>query len=81
MLGNAVPDKAILQKVNQRVQVTGTGSQSKVTVNVRGGDVTVGGTIQYEMQRRNILKAAGRVAGVRRVIDQMQVEKKKRTWQ
>jgi osmotically-inducible protein OsmY len=80
MQANEVPDKAILQKVTQHVQLTGTGSQSKVTVNVRGGDVTVGGTIQYEMQRRNILKAASRVAGVRRVIDQMQVVTKKRTW-
>ena len=70
MLGNEVPDKAILQKVHQRVQQTGTGSQSKVTVNVRRGEVTVGGTIQYEMQRHNILRAAGRVAGVRRVVDQ-----------
>ena len=80
MLGNEVPDNAILQKVNQRVQQTGTGSQSKVTINVRGGEVTVGGTIQYEMQRRNILRAAGSVGGVRRVIDQLQVETKKRTW-
>ena len=80
MLGNEVPDKALLQKVNQRVQQTGTGSQSKVTVNVRRGEVTVSGSIQYEMQRQNILKAAGRVAGVRRVVDQLQLSPKKRNW-
>jgi len=80
MLGNEVPDKALLQKVNQRVQQTGTGSQSKVAVNVRRGEVTVSGTIQYEMQRQNILRAAGRVAGVRRVVDQLQLQAKKQNW-
>ena len=80
MLGNEVPDRALLLKVNQRVQQTGTGSQSKVTVNVRRGEVTVGGTIQYEMQRHNILRAAGRVGGVRRVVDQLQLQAKKRNW-
>ena len=80
MLGNEVPDRALLQKINQRVQQTGTGSQSKVTINVRRGEVTVGGTIQYEMQRQNILRAAGRVAGVRRVVDQLQLQEKKRNW-
>ena len=80
MLGNEVPDRALLLKVNQRVEQTGTGSQSKVTVNVHRGEVTVSGTIQYEMQRQNILRAAGRVAGVRRVVDQMQLQAKKRNW-
>ena len=80
MLGNEVPDKAILQKVHQRVQQTGTGPQSKVTVNVRRGEVTVGGTIQYEMQRHNILRAAGRVAGVRRVVDQLRLQERKQNW-
>lgn len=80
MLGNEVPDKALLQKVNQRVQQTGTGGQSKVTVNVRRGEVTVSGSIQYEMQRQNILRAAGRVAGVRRVVDQLRLQEKKQNW-
>ena len=80
MLGNEVPDKTLLQKVNQRVQQTGTGGRSKVTVDVRRGEVTVSGTIQYEMQRQSILKAAGRVAGVRRVVDQLKLHAKKRNW-
>lgn len=80
MIGNEVPDKALLQKVNQRVQQTGTGGQSKVTVNVRRGEVTVSGTIQYEMQRQNILRAAGRVAGVRRVVDQLRLQERKQNW-
>jgi osmotically-inducible protein OsmY len=80
MIGNEVPDKALLQKVNQRVQQTGAGGQSKVTVSVRRGEVTVGGTIQYEMQRQNILRAAGRVAGVRRVVDQLRLQERKQNW-
>lgn len=80
MLGNEVPDKALLQKVNQRVQQTGTGGQSKVNVSVRRGEVTVSGSIQYEMQRQNILRAAGRVAGVRRVVDQLRLQERKQNW-
>jgi osmotically-inducible protein OsmY len=80
MLGNEVPDKAILLKVNQRIQQTDTGAQTKITVNVNRGEVTVGGSLQYEMQRQNILRAAQRVPGVRRVIDRMQLQAKKRNW-
>ena len=75
---NQVPDKALMQKVDQCVQRTGTGSQSRVKIDVRRGEVTLTGTIQYEMQRQNIMRAANRVSGVRRVVDQMTIAAKRR---
>ena len=75
---NQVPDKTLLQKVDQCVQRTGTGSQSRVKITVSRGDVTLKGTIQYEMQRQNIMRAANRVAGVRRVVDRLTIAAKRR---
>jgi osmotically-inducible protein OsmY len=72
-----VPDKTLLQKVNQRVQRT-AGYGSRVSVSIARGEATLAGTLQYEAQRRPILKAANSTAGVRRVIDQMRIKPKKR---
>ena len=63
--------------MNQRLQRVGTGGKTRVTAAVRRGDVTLSGTLQYEMQRRNYVRAVTSVSGVRRVVDQMQVEKPK----
>ncbi len=77
---NQVSDKALLQKADQCVQRTRTGSQRRVKISISRGDVTLKGTIQYEMQRQNIMRAANRVAGVRRVIDQLTIETKRRNF-
>jgi osmotically-inducible protein OsmY len=79
-LGNQVPDKTLLKNVVQAMTRKGTGS-SHVTATVRGGDVTLTGRIAYEYERRPILKSAGSVPGVRRVIDQLRVETKKKSWE
>ena len=75
---NQVPDRTLLQKVNQRLMRTGTGSQCRVAATVRNGDVTFSGTLQFEHQRRAVLKAASGVEGVRTVLDQMRVESVKK---
>ena len=80
MLGQHASDKTILQKVNQRLARTGTGGQCHVVTTIRSGDVTLAGTLQYEMQRVALLRAAGGVAGVRRVIDQLRIGQKKSQW-
>jgi len=69
-------DKALLKDVNKRLMRTGT--QTKITASVIGGRVTLTGTLQYEHQRRNILRSATYVNGVRTVVDQMTVQPKKR---
>jgi osmotically-inducible protein OsmY len=73
-----VLDKDILKRVNEKLSRAGGGSNTKVSATVRQGDVTVSGTLQYEMQRQPLIKAATSVPGVRRVIDQLQVNKVKR---
>ncbi len=79
-LGNVVPDKTLLRNVVQRLSRIGAGKPSQVTATVRSGDVTMSGTIAHEHERRLVLKAASSVAGVRRVIDQLRVEVKRKTW-
>lgn len=73
-----VSDKALLQKVNQRL--TRMGSQSSVTATIRSGEVTLTGMLPFEIQRQALLKAAGSVGGVRRVIDQLKVVVKKKVY-
>ena len=74
--GNRPNDKALLKDVNKRLMRTGT--QTKITASVSGGRVTLIGTLQYEHQRRNIIRSANYVNGVRNVVDQMTVQPKKR---
>ncbi len=75
---NQISDKDLLKAVNQRLARTGTGSQSKVNISVQQGTVTLTGTLQHAIQRSPIIKAVSRVAGVRRVNDQLQHVAKKR---
>jgi osmotically-inducible protein OsmY len=72
----AIPDKAVLQKVNQRL--TRIGGGGKILASVLRGDVTLSGTIQYEIQRSSLVKVATSVPGVRRVIDQLKMKPKER---
>ena len=67
-------DKAILKKVNQRLARASLGSRSQLTAEVRNGQVTLSGTIQYDNQRRPALRAASSVEGVKGVVDQLQVQ-------
>ena len=76
-----VPDKRVSQEVHQRLSRTGLGSQAKVTVQVRNGDVTLSGVLQYETQRHPVVQAVRSVEGVRRVVDQLQVKAAPKKWQ
>lgn len=75
------PDKNLLKNVNQKLIRSGSGSQCKINATISNGDVTLTGTIGYEYERRAILRSASGVAGVRRVIDQLRVEQKKKSWE
>ena len=68
-----IPDKTILQKLNQRLMRTGLGSRTRVNATIRNGQVTLSGNIQYENQRRVVLRATNSVEGVRTVTDQLRV--------
>lgn len=77
-LGNSVPDKSLLRTVLQKLMRKGVNS-NRIAATVRSGDVTLTGTIDYEHERRSIVNSANSVPGVKRIIDQMRVERKKRT--
>jgi osmotically-inducible protein OsmY len=76
VFGNQVPDKTLLKEINRKLMRTGT--QSKISACVRGGYVTLTGNLQYEHQRRSLIRAANQVSGVRQVVDQMTVRPRKR---
>jgi osmotically-inducible protein OsmY len=73
-----VSNKDLTKSVNQRLSRTGTAGQSHVTAGVSRGVVTLTGTLNHEMQRRAIVQATSRAPGVRQVIDQMTLAKKKK---
>ncbi|NLY00175.1 MAG: BON domain-containing protein [Rhodopirellula sp.] len=68
-----VADKAIIQKVSQRLSRAGMSTTCQLTVLCQHGDVTLSGTLQFEHQRRAALAATRAVEGVHRVVDQMRV--------
>lgn len=72
-----VPDGVLVKNVNVRLQRAGSGGSSGVTAAARGGTVTLSGMLQYEIQRRPMIKAATSCPGVLRVVDQMSVAAKK----
>jgi osmotically-inducible protein OsmY len=76
-LRNQIPDKTLLKTVLQNMMRKGTNS-SRVTATARSGDVTIAGTIDYEHQRRSVVNSANNIPGVKRVIDQLRVAKRKR---
>jgi len=69
-----IPDKVILAKVNQRLSQCGMGSNVHVNAVVRNGTVTISGMLDFEYQRRPLLRAANGVQGVRLVLDQLRVK-------
>lgn len=78
---NHGPDKAIGEKVNQRLNRVGLGSsRSQITVVVHNGYVTLSGTLQYDAQRRSLVSAARGVVGVRDVVDQLQANPGEKKW-
>ena len=74
--GDRPNDKALLKDVTKRLMRTGT--QTKVTAAVSSGAVTLTGALQYEHQRRTMIRAVNQVSGIRNVVDQMTVQPKKR---
>ncbi len=73
---NRISDKELSKSVNKRMMRAGSGSQSHLTAIVQQGTVTLSGLLKYESQRRPLLKAISSIAGVSRVIDQLQLSPK-----
>ncbi|WP_146576816.1 BON domain-containing protein [Neorhodopirellula pilleata] len=72
---NQVPDKSLLQSVQRKLSQKCAGG--KMITSVRSGVATVSGVIKNEHERKPILRTITGVQGIRRVIDQLRVEKRK----
>ncbi|MGQ9576052.1 MAG: BON domain-containing protein [Thermoguttaceae bacterium] len=72
-------DRAIAQKVSQNLINRGLRPPCDIRVMSRNGIVTLSGIIQYEYQRKNAIRTALAVPGVRRVTDQLTV-KHRESW-
>jgi osmotically-inducible protein OsmY len=68
-----IQDPMVSQRVSERLASLGVRAPCRVTVVSNKGNVTLSGTIQYEHQRNIAVRAIKAVAGVQRVVDQMQV--------
>ena len=76
----SVRDPTISQKVSEKLSSLGVRAPCRVTVASNKGNVTLSGTIQYEHQRQIAVRAIKAVAGVQRVVDQMQLISSGRSW-
>jgi osmotically-inducible protein OsmY len=70
--GDKQSDRELLRFVNKRL----SRASGRVTAGVSQGMVTLTGTIQYEGQRRPIVKEITSLSGVRGVIDQLKLKPK-----
>ena len=73
-----VPDKTLLKSVLQSMTRKGV-KTNRVKATVQAGAVTIAGTIDYDHERRLIMNSVSSITGVKRVIDQLRVEKRKRS--
>ena len=72
VFGNQIPDKTLLKALNKKLMRTGI--QAKIAATVKGGCVVLTGALQYENQRRTVVRAANQVSGVRNIMDQMTIQ-------
>jgi osmotically-inducible protein OsmY len=75
-LGNQVPDKTILKNVERKLIQKCPGS--RIMARVQNGDATISGMLKHEFERKPILRCVSAVQGVRRVVDQLRVEERKK---
>jgi osmotically-inducible protein OsmY len=71
---NRVPDKVLMNKVTQRLSQCGAGAQLRVNATIRNGTVTLSGMLDFDYQRKPILRAVSGVQGVRNVVDRLTVK-------
>jgi osmotically-inducible protein OsmY len=73
-------DQRVNEQVIRQLSNHGVGSPCKVAVSTREGSTTLSGQIEYEHQRRLAMRVAQNTAGVKRVVDQLQVVSKTSPW-
>ncbi len=74
MLGKTqVADKDLLRMVNQRLARMGSAAETRLSVSVLHGIVTLSGVLPYEHQHMPIIHAISSIPGIQRVVDQLHV--------
>jgi osmotically-inducible protein OsmY len=68
-----ISDPKITQNATQKLASSGLRAPSRVLVTSSSGQVTLTGSIQYEHQRQAALQAVRGIAGVRNVVDRLQL--------
>jgi len=68
-----IPDEMIHENLNLWLSRMESKGRDHVTATIRGGNVTLSGTLSYEHQRRVVLNGVRSIEGVRRVIDHLRI--------
>jgi osmotically-inducible protein OsmY len=68
-----VRDSTISQRVSEQLANCGIRAPCRITAVTNKGNVTLTGMIQYEYQRRTVMRSTSAIEGVRGVVDRMQV--------
>jgi osmotically-inducible protein OsmY len=66
-------DNLLNQKVTRQLSNRGVRPPCQVVVSNSDGSITLSGQIEHEYQRRTAVRAAQNTAGVKRVLDRLQV--------
>lgn len=74
MTGTPLSDRQVTQNVTNRLANRGVRSPCNVSVQVRNGEVTLSGTVQFAHQKTAAVQAASSADGVRRVFDRTTVK-------
>jgi osmotically-inducible protein OsmY len=69
-------DDLLNKKVMQQLSNRGVRPPCQVVVSNSDGSITLSGQIEHEYQRRSAVRAAQNTAGVKRVLDKLQVVSK-----
>jgi osmotically-inducible protein OsmY len=70
---NSFRDNLLNQKVMRQLSNRGVRPPCQVVVSNSDGSITLSGQIEHEHQRRTAVRAAQNTAGVKRVLDRLQV--------
>lgn len=66
-----IPDSDLTKQILGKLAERGIREPSRVTVRIRGGTVTLSGTVQFANQKQSAVRIATGIAGVRRVVDRL----------
>jgi osmotically-inducible protein OsmY len=75
-----ISDPMISQKVSQQLASWGMRAPCRITAVTNKGKVTLTGAIQYDYQRRTVMRATSAIDGVRGVVDHLQLIPQAQHW-